>query len=133
VSVGEPYGAGGLRSGVTWERNNRNDLTTATEFFSYSPTRYGAWITAAWAVGSSWRLQPTASYYRSRYADPDRRANELVATRLDHHVDLSLRARRRFGADWQFIAEYTYARNNSNFSEFSFSQNIVLVGVTRPF
>lgn len=133
ASLGWPLGGGRVRAGVTLERNDRKDLTTATEFFSYSPTRYALRLAGVWPFGSSWRIEPAVRYYHSRYADPDRRASGLVATREDEQFEVSLRAKRRLSLNWQLLGEYTYVHNVSNLAEFSYAQRVMLIGVTRPF
>lgn len=133
IATRQPAGRGRLRSAITLERNERNDLTTANEFFSYSPTRYGLRFDGSWSIGMGWRFEPTAHYSYSRYADPDRRADGLVTTRADKNFELSLRVRRRLAGDWRLIGEYAYVRNASNLAEFSYSQNVLLIGISRPF
>lgn len=133
LSTRQPAGHGQLRSAITWERNNRKDLSIADEFFSYSPMRYGLRFDGSWSAGSDWRFEPTMRYYRSRYADPDRRADGLVTTRADKQFELSLRLKRRFASDWQLIGEYNYIHNTSNLPEFSYLQNAVLIGISWPF
>lgn len=132
VSLAQPAGRGLIRTGIALERNDRKDLTTATEFFSYSPTRYGVRVEGVWPVTTHWRLEPAARYYANRYADPDRRANGVIATREDEYLELSLRAKRRLVLPWQLVAEYTYVHNTSNLPEFTYSQRLILIGVSRP-
>lgn len=133
VSAGQRAGSGHVRLGVRYERNNRADLTTSNEFFSFSPTRYGLSFNGAWPLNAYWQLGPAARFMRSRYADPDRRASGVTATREDDELQLSLRARYRFAIAWRLVGEYSYIDNRSNFPEFSYSQRIISVGVTRMF
>lgn len=126
------FDGGRIEAGLALERNDRDDLTTATEFYSYSPTRHGVWLKGGWPLGARWRVEPEGRYYRSRYADADRRAGGLSATREDRQGSLTLRAAYRLTAAWRLVGEYTYLNNDSNFSEFSYSQRVFLVGVTRP-
>jgi hypothetical protein len=132
VSTAQPAGRGLIRAGITLERNDRQDLTFTDEFYSYSPARQGLRLEGSWSVTTNWRFDPSARYYESRYADPDRRTDGVTATREDEYLELSLRARRRLTLPWQLVAEYTYVRNTSNFSEFSYTQRLILIGISRP-
>jgi tetratricopeptide (TPR) repeat protein len=133
VSLMQPAASGQMRLGVALERNNREDLTTTSEFFSFSPTRHSLWLKGSWPLATYWRLEPTARYTRSRYADPDRRASGLVETREDNERQLALRARYRLTPVWQLVGEYSYTDNRSNFSEFAYSQHVTSIGISRPF
>ena len=133
ASIGERIGSGRARVGISYERNDRADSATADEFFSFSPTRYGLWLRASWPLGAYWRLEPIARYTRSRYADPDRRASGVVATREDREQLYGVGARYRLGAFWQLFTDFLYTNNRSNFPELSYTQRIVSIGVTRRF
>lgn len=133
VSISEPFGNGRIRTGISLEQNDRLDLRTTNEFYSYSPTRYGVWVTGSWPIASDWRLEPSAIYDHSRYADPDRRAGGLVGTRKDKYLRLGLRAAFRVSTNWRLLSEYVYLQNNSNFSEFAYHQRVLSVGLSRLF
>lgn len=133
ASAAERLGGGQIRLGTTLERNQRADLTTSGEFFSFSPIRSSVWLVGSWSPTGYWRFEPIARYSHSRYADPDRRTSGVVATREDNERQLTLRAMYRLTPVWRLRGEFTYVDNESNFSEFSYSQRIVSLGVTRPF
>lgn len=133
VSFGTPALAGYARAGLTVEFNDRVDLHTATEFYSYSPTRYQVWVVGSWPIGAQWRIEPSVVYYRSRYNDPDYRDTGEIATRRDEYLQLSLQTRYRLNAQWRVAGEYTYARNASHFSTFDYTQRVVSLGMTRTF
>jgi tetratricopeptide (TPR) repeat protein len=133
LSTARRLAAGRMRFGVTLERNDRADLATTNEFFSFSPLRHELWWTGSWALGGYWRIEPTARYARSRYADPDRRSTGVVATREDTEREFSLRATYLLTPVWRALGEFTYVEDRSNFPEFSYSQRIVWFGVTRRF
>lgn len=130
LSLARPAAGGWITTGVSWERNDRRDLAMGSEFFSFSPTRYGLWLAGSWPLGAQWRLEPSALYYRSRYADPDVRP-QVTRTRADNHVELSLRLRRPLTPSWQLLAEYAYLDNDSNFSDLSYTQRLMLLGLGR--
>lgn len=131
ASLARPSGSGQIQAGVVVERNDRDDLATAEEFYSFSPTRYGVWFQGSWPTGTRWRLEPTARYYDSRYADEERRADGLRAQRNDDEHELTLRARYRLTTDWEVLGEHTYLQHRSNFAEFSYTQRVTLFGVSR--
>lgn len=133
ASGSQPLGAARVRIGATLERNRRDDLATASEFFSFSPERASIWLKSSWPLGAYWHLEPTARYTQSRYADPDRRADGVVATREDSGRELVLCLRYRLTAAWKAVAEYSFVDNRSNFPEFSYSQRIASLGLARPF
>ena len=133
ASIGQRVGGGQTRFGLGIERNDRADLAIANEFFSFSPLRYRVSFAGSWPVRGYWRLQPSASYTRSRYADAEQRAGGLVATREDDERRFTLRTTYRLTEFWRLFGEYTYTDNRSNFPEFSYSQRIVSLGASRPF
>lgn len=131
ISLGQSVAGGWVTTGVSWERNDRADLAMDPDFFSFSPTRQGAWLAGTWPALEAWRLEPFARYYHSRYADPELRAGEPARTRADDQMELSLRLRLRFAATWQLLLEYSYLDNDSNFAEFTYTQRLVLLGIAR--
>ena len=133
VSVAQPLAGGQTRLGVVLERNDRADLATTNEFFSFSPSRYGLWFRGSWPLGAYWRLEPGGRYTHSRYADADRRASGVVATREDDERELALRARYRLTAVWRLLGEFSYVDNRSNFTEFAYTQRVVWIGASRSF
>jgi tetratricopeptide (TPR) repeat protein len=133
AASGLRLGAGRLGYGYTLEVNRREDLRSGEEFFSYSPTRHALQVEGAWTLGAGWRIAPQASYELSRYADPNRDAAGAVDTREDRYVQVGFRLARKLGADWKLFADYSYSDNDSNFGEFSYVRNVVMVGVTRDF
>lgn len=133
ISLGQRLAKGRTRFGVALERSDRADLATANEFFSFSRVRYGLWFAGRWPLNGYWQLEPMVSYARSRYADPDRRASGVVATREDKERQLSLRTTYKLAAAWRMHGELSYIRNDSNFTEFSYSQRAVWIGAKRRF
>lgn len=133
VSLGQRLAKARTRFGVTFERSDRADLTTANEFFSFSRIRYALWFAGSWPLSGYWQLEPTVRYARSRYADPDRRASGIVATREDKERQLGLRATYRLTAMWRMLGELSYIHTDSNFSEFSYSQRAIWIGAKRRF
>jgi hypothetical protein len=132
ASAAQPAGAGWMHYGVTYERHNREDLVVGGEFFSYSPSRAALWLKGSWPLGDRWRLEPSARYRHSRYADEDRRASGVVLTREDNEWQAGLHARYRLTIAWQLTGEYTYSSSRSNFDEYSYTRHQVSIGVMRP-
>lgn len=133
ASIARRIGDGRARLGVAIERNRRADLANGVEFFSFSPTHYSVRFVGSWPLAEYVRWEPIVRYTRSRYADPDRRASGVVATREDRARQLALRATYRLTAAWRLLGEFSYIDNRSNFPEFSYSQRAAWIGMTRRF
>ncbi|MFL6654842.1 MAG: tetratricopeptide repeat protein, partial [Sulfurifustis sp.] len=133
ASTTQPLGIGWARIGATLERNDRDDLSTTPEFFSFSPKRASVWLKGSWPLGAYWQLEPTLRYTQSHYADPDRRASGVVARREDDERQMVLRVKYRVSAAWRAVAEYSFVDNRSNVPEFSYLQRVASVGFARPF
>lgn len=134
LAMGRRAGDGRLRWGLSVTSDQREDLTSddGTQFFSFSPTRYTAWLDGSWPFAGSWRVEPVIRYGQSRYADPDRHSG-LIERRADERAAFTLRLKRRLNVDWRLVGEYTYIDNDSNFQEFSYVRSLVNVGVARSF
>lgn len=132
LSTARRAGDGRLRWGISVTSDQREDFTDETRFFSFSPTRYTAWLDGSWRFAESWRVEPVIRYGQSRYADPDRHSG-LIERRADERAAFTLRLKRRLNVDWRLVGEYTYIDNNSNFREFSYVRSLVNVGVARSF
>jgi len=133
LSLSQRVGGGHVEWGTTFEHDHRRDLDTGTDFLSYSPMRYGLWTWGAWPLGGGWRIESTVSFTRNRYADAERRDGVVLGTREDDELEASLRLRYRLSPLWYAVAEASYTDNDSNFSEFSYKQRILSLGVVRPF
>lgn len=132
ASASEPAGYGWIYYGAVFEHNDRADLATGGEFFSYSPARAGLWASASWPLAARWQLEPSVRYRYGQYADADRRASGVTQTRTDHDWQVGLRVRYRLTMTWQLTGEYIYSENRSNFDEFSYTRHQLQIGVRRP-
>jgi hypothetical protein len=78
-----------------------------------------------------------ATYAFSRHGDdnveqqPD--GSVSVAARDDDRVIASLRVTYHPLGSWNVFGEYAYSNNSSNFSEYEYTDNQVMLGVERPF
>jgi len=132
VSYTRTYDRSWLVYGLTYAQNSRKDFASATEFYSYSPDRIGAWIRGAWSMGARWTLSPSARFRTSQYAGTDRHGG-VAQGREDNDWQIGLLLRYRWTPHWAVAAEYTHARNNSNYSEFSYSRDLIQIGASRAF
>jgi len=128
----QPVARGWISYGLTYDHNNRNDLNTGTDFYSYSPDRYALWWRGSWPLGSRWRLEPSVRYRTSRYADDDRHGG-ITQVREDKEWLAGFLVRWRLTGTWRLTGEYIYTSSRSNYSEFSYTRHQVQLGVLRPF
>lgn len=133
LSLGQRLAGGETRFAVGIERNNRADLATVNEFFSFSPQYFRLAFSGTWPLTGYWRFETSARFSKGRYADADRRVGGVVATREDDEYQLTLRATYKLTQVWSLFGDYTYVNNRSNFPEFAYSQRIVSLGANRPF
>ena len=54
-------------------------------------------------------------------------------TRSDQRVRFKARLRRYIGKSFQLLGEYSYSNNNSNVSAYSYSRNLISLGVKASF
>ena len=118
------YQSSSLESYVLAEYNNRQDQTSGADFYSYSPLRLG--IGTSYTKNLSPRQAVTGSLFlqRSEHLDPDIRSG-VSKTRQDDLLELQLHFLHIAPSKWIYRANYIHSINGSNYSEFSYSQNIV--------
>lgn len=137
IQINRYFGRNGFRIGYELELNDRDDLTTATEFFSYSPTwnRFYAEVRAF--ASDAVEVAVHAEYQFSDYPDKNVQTNpdgsQSIAARDDDRVFGSLRLSYHFAGEWAVFSEYSYTNNSSKFSEYEYDDNQIMVGIERPF
>ena len=88
-------------------------------------------------VSDRFDIQVRAEYQFSRYADenieiqPD--GSTLVAKRDDDRVNASLRVTYHLSVAWDAFSEYAYSNNSSNFSQYEYTDNQLMIGIERLF
>lgn len=122
--------------GYEFEFNDRRDLARDGEFFSASPLRHD--VRAEWvqAVAGSWEASIDARYRRSEYRDPDVRQSLIFSgspTREDDEYGWGLRLGRPLAGAWHGFGRYAFTENQSNFPEFAYQRQELMLGVERLF
>jgi hypothetical protein len=137
IQIARTFGASRLRLGYELELNDRRDDSTATEFFSYSPTWNRFYAAATTSVSDSFDIGLRADYEISRYRDENVQTNPdgsvSIAARDDDRYSASLRATYHALRNWDLYGEYRYANNSSKFSEYEYNDNQIQIGIERPF
>jgi tetratricopeptide (TPR) repeat protein len=137
LQMGGKIGRTALRLGYELELNNRRDDSTATEFFSYSPTWNRFYADATQPFSDAFDLSLRADYQFSRYRDDNVQVNAdgsvSIAARDDDRITASLRVTYHPSNTWGVFSEYVYANNSSKFSEYEYDDNQILIGIERPF
>lgn len=121
------YG-GYLRLGYQLERNDRADLESGGDFYSYSPTRHSLLASYTRPARHGWQLHARGEYRYSRYDDPNR-IGGTSATRAEDRYLAALRADYPLAGAWRWFLDYSYVRNESNFDAYDYRRHQVLVGV----
>ncbi len=118
-----------LTLGYSLDLNQRNNLSTPTQFFSVSPTRNGVFGRVKWHYSDAIAFFVEGTYQHSRYDQP----NVLVQggtttrlTRVDSWRTLELGATYALSNVWNARADYRYTRNTSNIPFYSFNSNRVM-------
>lgn len=125
-------GKGSFETYVRGEYNDREDETSAGDFFSYSPLRVG--LGAIYKKNLSSRRLFSGSLFleQSRFMDPDVRSG-VVKTRDDTLLEVRLSLFKASTTNWLFRTSYLGTVNNSNYSEFTYNQNIVSFDIFKTF
>jgi tetratricopeptide (TPR) repeat protein len=123
---------GSLKTYLRAEYNDREDEILSGDFYSYSPLRAG--VGAVYTRNLSSRNVFTGSLYveQSHYLDPDSRSG-VFKTREDGLAELRLSFAHVTPKRWVYRANYVRTDNTSNYSEFSYSQNIVSFEILKAF
>jgi len=114
------------------EYNDREDQVIGPDFYSYSPTRLGL------GLGYTKNLAPRQIFsgslfvQQSRFIDPDVRSG-VAKTREDGLLEFRLGLIHVSPSRWIYRAGYIGTINSSNYSEFSYNQNIVSFDILKSF
>ena len=123
---------GSLKTYLSTDYNDREDEILSGDFYSYSPLRAG--VGAVYTRNLSSREVFTGSLFlqQSHFLDPDSRSG-VFKTREDGLVELRLGFAHVTPRRWVYRANYVRTDNTSNYSEFTYSQNIVSFEILKVF
>ena len=121
-----------LSLGYSLDLNNRNNLSTPTQFLSVSPTRNGVFGRIKWQYSDATSFFVESTFQHSRY----NQANTLVQngvttslTRVDNWRTLAMGANHAFSNAWNVHADYHYTRNSSNIPLYAYDSNAVMLSL----
>ena len=137
VQFARTIGPTALRFGYELELNNRRDDSTATEFFSYSPTWNRIYADATRALSDAFDVGVRTEYQISSYRDDNVQVladgSIKTAARDDDRISASIRLTYHASPNWGVFGEYSYSNNASNFAEYEYDDNQIMIGIERPF
>ncbi|MDY6903302.1 MAG: tetratricopeptide repeat protein [Thermodesulfobacteriota bacterium] len=126
--------AGEVTAGCEFEYNDRQDLLTEDEFFSYSPFRAEVHAEFDWRISPRWRLLLSGAFRKSIYPDANRQVNADGSITLDEREDdrwnSVLRGEYRLADHVDLFGEYRHTDNDSNFSRYAYTSNQIMMGLT---
>jgi len=115
------------------ELNNRNDLSAAGTFTSYSPTRHMLRLAGQTRLGEKWRLGGEVRYRHSKYNDPNLLTGGQRVTRTDNQTVEALRVGYQIRPALRLNAQLTHTHNASNINIYDYNQNLYSVGLSAQF
>lgn len=131
ADAGFGWGRAGARAGYELELNEREDLVQGGEFFSFSPTRHLAYLSAVWPAAGAWRVEARGEIRVSRYDDPNRLADGSLVRREDDRLGFALRASRPLEGFWRLFVAFEYYDNRSNIATYDYSRGQLSAGVEK--
>jgi len=137
VAVSRKFDSLRWRLGFRNEYNDRDDLTTAREFYSYSPARNSVYDRVNYRFHPDWSLATHLEYRDSRYRDENRNLNGngilIEKKRDEQRIQASVLVRYNISDRISAFGEYRYTDNDSNFDRFSYDSNQFMVGLDAVF
>jgi tetratricopeptide (TPR) repeat protein len=123
---------GSLKNYLLAEYNDREDQTVSGNFYSYSPVRLGVGTVYTKNLSSRDLLSGSLYLQQSRYLKPDKRGT-VFKTREDGFLQFGLGFAHVSPTHWIYRVNYISTVNSSNYSEFSYNQNIVSFDIFKSF
>ena len=124
-------------AGYEFEYNRRDDLRIGDEFYSYSPLRNRVHAQVDHPLFGDWSIRVRGEYRKSIYPDANRvirRDGSVIRDRReDDRLMFSVRTMYAMTRDLDLFAEYRHTDNDSNFSEYTYTGNQVMIGCRRSF
>jgi len=122
-----------LRGGYRFEINDRDDLATADEFFSYSPTRHDLFGVIEMPLSKRLSGEVRADFQSSDYADDNVEIEVdntvTVAARDADRLSVTVHLGFRITSKWQLFGEFEHSNNDSNFDRYSYNSNRYMLGI----
>jgi hypothetical protein len=126
-----------LRFGYELEVNHRKDNAFGNEFTSYSPLRHRLFADVQQSITSRLRLDAELEYRASKYKDANVELNTnsvlISAKRDDDRLTGSLRLAYQMRPQWAWVADYQFAKNDSNFDQYGYRNNQASIGFERTY
>lgn len=122
-----------LRLGYRYDMNDRDDLTLADEFFSYSPTRHRVFAAVEQTFSDKVSAEVRVSFRNSEYDDqnteiePDNTVTQT--TRDEDRFGANIRVGYRITNRWRLFGEYQYIDNDANIDRYNYDSSIYMVGI----
>lgn len=113
----------------TYEINNRDDLSVAGTFASYSPTRNNIEISRKMLIKKGLKWRASIGYRISDYPDANIFTNGSRRIRNDDRTQFALGLIKQLTPDWRMKAEYQYTDNNSNIASYAYHRNYYRVNI----
>ncbi len=117
IEISKDINWGELSAGYSFEYNDRDDLRSGNEFFSYSPYRNELFAEVEYQLAPKWIVELRGEYQKSLYQDDNR---EIAADgtvqqdeRDDDRISISLRGDYEFAPELAAFAEYRFVDNSS--------------------
>ncbi|MGW8246801.1 MAG: tetratricopeptide repeat protein [Acidiferrobacterales bacterium] len=132
LAKNKKFERGAIETYLRAEYNDREDQTLGADFYSFSPVRVG--IGTSYTRNLSPRRLFSGSLFlqQSRFLDQDVRSG-VAKTREDGLLEMRLNLIHVSSSKWIYRASYIGTINNSNYSEFTYNQNIVSFDIFKSF
>ena len=114
------------------EYNDREDQKVTGDFYSFSPARLGIGAIYTKNLHRHWTYSGSLYLQQSLFMDPDKRGG-VFKTRQDGLMEFRLRLTKLSFSKWLYRASYIHASNSSNYSEFSYDQDVVSFEILKAF
>ena len=109
------------------DSEDRDDLVSGDDFYSYSALRQGLLVQSSLTQGS-WQWGAGAEFRTSDYRD-DHRIDGVSERRRDDRLRLHVRGERSLGPNWSLSAEYSYTDNHSTLAQYEYDRSLLMLGV----
>lgn len=123
---------GSLTGYLQGEYNDRQDQTTMTNFYSFSPARIGVGTIYVKNLSSRDFFSGSLFLQQSRFLDPDKRSG-VSRTREDGMLEFRLGLAHVSATSWIYRANFIRTTNDSNYPEYSYERNILSFEMFKSF
>lgn len=116
------------KASYTYETNDRNDLTTATTFSSYSPTRQTLKVSLETDLNRHLSSSFGVDGRYSRYRDQNISTTSAPIQRQEQRYRFNVGVTYKLRAAIELTGEYNLTRNFSNIDRYDYTSNVVKFG-----